>query len=151
MISDVVLVDSVKRNDLFIRAQKWFSEIFIDSARVLEITDKEAGVLTGKAGFCYEESYWGSELITGSIIFTISIYVKDGEYKYEIGNFNHLKTFGVLTSSDTYRYKNNTIASNKWMDKSWRKVKKIATQKAERLAASLFNRMTSISKHEEDW
>lgn len=150
-ISDVVQVDSVRKDDLFIQAQKWFSEIYRDSKSVLQITDKEAGVLTGKANFYYEGPYVGSALMNSVVTYTISVYVKDGRYKYEIGNFNHLKTLGLLTSSDIYPYQNKTMESKKWMDKSWRKVKERSNEEANRLASSLQAAMTTKSTHGGDW
>jgi hypothetical protein len=82
---------------------------FKSSKAVLELEDKEAGKLIGKGTFTAitEESMNDNEFIkkkglvskkvrerknkgdVGSISFIISIYIKDGRYKYEITDLTH--------------------------------------------------------------
>ena len=80
--SSVVQVDGVNASDLYVRAKIWFADSFVDSKNVLEVEDKDAGILIGKGSIAYEPNvYMSSGLIRGHIRFTIKVMVKDGRYK----------------------------------------------------------------------
>src|SRR5690606_790856 len=94
---------------LFTKAREWFTKSFTSSKSVLELEDKEAGKLIGKGTIraVTEESMNDNEFIkrkgmvskkireqknkgdVGTVSFTISIYIKDGRYKYEINDLFH--------------------------------------------------------------
>jgi len=114
-LSDVVLVDSASKATLYSKAREWFSKSFKSAKAVLDLEDKENGKLIGKANFTVFSTESSSEnefvklpklsskylkevkdamnvkktIEVGRIDFTISIYVKDGRYKYEITNTFH--------------------------------------------------------------
>src|SRR5690606_33005985 len=102
--SEVVYLDSIPKATLYTKAREWFVRTFKSSKVVLELEDKEAGKLIGKGDFTAitEESMNDNEFIkkkglvskelrekknkgeVGSVSFIVSIYIKDGRYKYEI-------------------------------------------------------------------
>jgi len=118
--SEVVYVDSLaNKQELFSRAREWFSKSFKSSKSVIEFEDKEIGKIIGKGSFAIisEESMDDNEYIknkglvskalrerkskgeVGTVSFLISIYIKNGRYKYEITNLSHK---GVTTTVAGY-------------------------------------------------
>jgi hypothetical protein len=88
--SDVIMVDSsVTKNELFSRAREWFAKTYNSSTDVVQMEDKENGKLVGKALTQVYHKAMGSNYPSGHINYTISLYFKDGRYKYEITNFHH--------------------------------------------------------------
>ena len=89
--SEVVYVDSLtSKQVLFSRAREWFAKAYKSSTNVIQMEDKESGKIVGKALITvYMTTVFGSHEESGNINYTITIYVKDGRYKYEITDFNH--------------------------------------------------------------
>ena len=84
----VVQVDSASKSVLYNRAMEWFAKTYNSSKDVLQIEDKEAGKLYGKALLSVyvtqiDRTNWGS------VHYEISITVKDNRYKYTITNLYH--------------------------------------------------------------
>ncbi len=77
-------VDSTSQLELYSRSREWFARSFVSSKAVLEMDDKEAGKLIGKAF---------SKMITvggnTEMHFLVSVYVKDNKYKYSFSNISY--------------------------------------------------------------
>lgn len=87
---EVVYVDSsFKKNELFNTAMNWFARTYISSKEVIQLQDKEQGVIIGKGIIPVYYQYMGINTQDGYMNYTISVYVKDGRYKYEITDFFH--------------------------------------------------------------
>ena len=88
--SDIVSVDqSTSKLELFSRAREWFAKTYNSSTSVIQMEDKESGKLIGKAVMqVYRNGILGDRE-HGRVNYTISIYVKDGRYKYIVADFNH--------------------------------------------------------------
>ena len=80
----VVQVDSVNKNTLYTRAKKWFVDTYKSAKDVIQLDDKENGEIIGKGSF--KINYYTRD---PSISHTISIFVKDGRYKYVITSFSY--------------------------------------------------------------
>jgi hypothetical protein len=88
--SEVVTVDSsTSKNELYSRGREWFAKAYKSSTDVLQMDDKESGKIVGKALMQVYHKALGSNYKSGYINYTISLYLKDGRYKYEITNFHH--------------------------------------------------------------
>lgn len=88
--SEVVPVDSsVSKQELFGRAREWFAKTYRSSTNVIQMEDKESGIIVGKALFQVYHRALGSNYPSGYINYTISVYLKDGRYKYVFTNFYH--------------------------------------------------------------
>jgi len=86
--TDVVHTDSTLLTaDLFTLARIWFAETFRTSGSVIQMEDKQSGVLIGKANIplTYKSLIGENEL--QSVLFTFSLYFKNGRYKYEVTDF----------------------------------------------------------------
>src|SRR5258708_6037170 len=128
----VVKIDSASKSDLYNAARQWFNYTFKDSKSVLQIQDKDAGQLSGKAasrGFFSSKVFGVSKKYPASFEFSIDIWVKDGKYKYQIFNIDNYQTgkgngpgLGILTSSETCP-KKYPMTTKKRMNSSWASIK----------------------------
>ena len=85
--TEVVFVDSLtNKQELFSRAKEWFAKTFQSSTNVIQMEDKEDGKIIGKALLPIYNKTLGD---FGHIHYTISIFLKDGRYKYELSDFYH--------------------------------------------------------------
>ena len=88
--SEVIYVDSLaNKQELFSRAKEWFAKAYKSSTNVIQMEDKESGKIIGKALMQVYHKAFGSNYPSGYINYTISIYIKDGRYKYEVTDFHH--------------------------------------------------------------
>lgn len=95
--TDVVSVDSlVKKQELFSKVREWFAKTYNSSTNVIQMEDKENGKIVGKALIQIYKKTAITNYEWGAIHYTISIYIKDGRYKYVITDFYHT---GQYTSS----------------------------------------------------
>ena len=88
--TDVVDVDSsIKKDELYNRAKAWFVTEYKSANAVLQMQDKDAGIIMGKGIF---EAGYNMGLMVGfqivSVYHTVKIFIKDGKYKYEITDLN---------------------------------------------------------------
>ena len=75
--SEVVPAPGMKADKLYNAMRLWFADYFRDSKSVLELDDKEAGILVGT----------GNSLIaSGRLWITIKIMIKDERMKYSLSN-----------------------------------------------------------------
>lgn len=77
--TNVVEVDGVDKEQLYLRAKKWFVIVYKSAKDVIQLDDKENGEIIGKGNFSIV--YYSR---APSIDHTITISVKDGRFKYLI-------------------------------------------------------------------
>lgn len=88
--TEVVSVDSsLNRGKLYNNAKEWFTKIYKSSKEVIQLDDKEKGIIIGKGIIPVYYQYLGTSTQDGYINYTISVIVKDGRFKYEITDFYH--------------------------------------------------------------
>ena len=92
--TEVLNIDtSITKQELYSRAREWFAKTYNSSQSVIQMDDKENGKIVGKALTQVYHKAMGSNFPSGHINYTISIYLKDGRFKYEITNFYHTGQF----------------------------------------------------------
>jgi len=85
--TDVVYVDSsTTKEELFSRAREWFAKAYKSSLDVIQMEDQTNGKIIGKAAISV---YSLTKFPDGHINYTISLYFKNGRYKYELTDFYH--------------------------------------------------------------
>jgi hypothetical protein len=117
--SEIIQVDSVNSQELYVRAHAWFAHTFISAQNVIQLDDKEAGRIIGKGTFAVADNVENPGLmnvhVSGTVDFTIEIQTKDGRYKYIFTNLS-FKLLGmqerdlrseILSTSGTYKNKMN--------------------------------------------
>jgi hypothetical protein len=81
--TDVIVVnDSVLKDELFNRSKNCFVSIFKNSQKVIQEENRENGVIVGKGNIKVYAKALGMSAPAGYVNFTISIYSKNGKYKY---------------------------------------------------------------------
>jgi hypothetical protein len=85
----VVLDTTLKKDELYSRAREWFAKTYKSANSVIQMDDKEDGKIVGRASIPITYNSIGIIAPGGSISYNISVYVKDGKYKYEFANFQH--------------------------------------------------------------
>jgi len=89
--TEIIQVDSVSRNQLYLRANQFFVKAFKSSKDVIQLADKDDGLIEGKGFSIIIEA--GVEL---QMWYSLKIQSKDGRYKYEIHNLYFL--YGTRSS-----------------------------------------------------
>lgn len=89
--TEVVEVPDVEQSILHSRALEWFAKAFKSAQDVIQMNDKENGKIVGKGNFgdININVNLGLVPVEGHVNFTISIYFKEGKYKFEITDFYH--------------------------------------------------------------
>ncbi len=102
--SEVINVDSsITKSELYSRGREWFAKAYKSSTDVIQMEDRESGKIIGKALMVVYHKALGMALESGQINYTISLYCKDGRYKYEVTDFIHTSNYEsgrVKTSCD---------------------------------------------------
>ena len=89
--SGVVTIDSAKAGDLYSRAKNFLAHEYKSSKAVIQVDDKDGGQIVGKGNFSVIINVGFGIKADYVVDHTISIFVKDGKYKYEISElvFNY--------------------------------------------------------------
>lgn len=152
VISEVIEIKNVDKNELFVRGREWFNENFKNSKEVLQIQDKETGELSGKGIFTisYVFHYMGEKTAKTNVSFLLSLWVKDGKYKYELTNLVETELgFGTITVSDETKHKLSGFNEKK-MNDMYKSIKTSAIEKSQSLIDDLKKKMSMTSKSS-DW
>jgi hypothetical protein len=98
---------TLTKDNLYLKGKEWFVSSFKSANDVIQLDDKENGMIQGKGCFSYYSNvkYMGQNQGSGYINFTIKLWVKNGRYKYEFSNFIHTSNgttldMGLITSAD---------------------------------------------------
>lgn len=157
--SEVIQVDSVSKNELYSRAKIWFVKTYKSSKDVLQLDDKEDGKIIGKAVMKYVPSFLsGSSATKGYINYTISVFVKEGRYKYEITDFMHdpdgfeTAPYSVNLITTEGVCPNPKAMAKKWSDRVWVDIKDQIDRNTLALVADLKKNMSKEqSSGSDDW
>jgi len=161
--SEVVTADGFTKDQLYSAALAWYGSAYRSAKAVFDVQDREAGRIVGKPLFKYEPSrFMGSAVIRGVVTYSVTIEVKDGRYRYIIGNFVHEgsrsvslgivvspASLGLLTNAEYCPYPKADIDTGLVND-TWRELKMRATDEAALLIANLKKNMVQPT-HKTDW
>ena len=132
----VIKADSIDKNVLFVAINEWFTTNYSSSKDVIQMSDKEQGVIIGKGNskFIHTPSKFSLTRYGGVIHHTVKCYVKDNRYKVIVQDFNHedvsvdyyngspveATDFGLITHAELYvekgLYKN-------YINEAWEQLK----------------------------
>jgi hypothetical protein len=134
------------KDDLFARAQAWFTKFYPNPSGVISATDPEIGKIEADAKFqLYIEDKKGTSRSVGFIKYDLKIWVKDGKVRYKITDIRleHSVYYGI----------------ERWMDpmhedaeNNPQKLSKIADY-VNALISDFTKHMTviEVQKNEDDW
>lgn len=154
--ANVVQVEGATAAELAARAKSFVVDIYKNPQRVIQSEDDQH--ITVKGSFPYTQSkiMWGAhENTRGSLGYTLSIFCKDGRYKYEMSDFIHDATgsyeFGLLSGADTYQGK-MPMTMKKWRKNIWDDLKVQSTTYAEVIISSIKDKMQAKTEvQNSDW
>jgi len=149
--TDVVQLENttISPEQLYSIAREWFATTFNSANDVLQMDDKDLGKLIGKANFGIDMTAYQTD---SHVDFTISVFVKEGRYKYTITDLEHV--------SNQNGYSGGALEDDKpdcggmrMVKKGWLQVKEQTSEKVALIIADLKATMASSGnkESEEDW
>lgn len=87
--TEVVQVDGVGKNELFLRANEWVVKTFNSAKDVIQLTDKESGKLICKTITGATVGKGWNKVVLYPIFYLITIETRDNRYKITASNFIH--------------------------------------------------------------
>lgn len=132
--SNVIEVEGANKEELFLRAKKWFAKTYKSAQDVIQLDDKESGELIGKGNSSI--SYYARK---PTISHTISISVKDGRFRYVITDLFYSDIQGEKFNIEEF--------PNSWFGK--KKLFEAVDHEVNLIIKSIENGMKS--NEEEDW
>jgi hypothetical protein len=153
--TDVVQEENVSSDNLYNRAKLWFASAYKSSNDVLQVENKQEGMLIGKGAISYNSTFLsGMNTTVGNVNYLIKIFVKDGRYKYEVTDFIHhgaSASFGLLTTDENYP-RNTKKMALKWENRVWNDIKNQVNLEVSSLIPSIKEGMRKpIASEKEDW
>jgi hypothetical protein len=147
--TEVVTVENSKADDLYFRAREWFSRAFKSSNNVLQMDSKERMILIGKGTIEIPpgSTFGPTKDAKGFVHFTITVYLKDGRYKYEIADATHETSWSRNIISAGSLYKSEADGDSVWFGKiNGRAFEYIKTYSAEQLGVLVDSLKLAMSK-----
>ena len=95
-IQKVIEVPNVSSNDLFVRANNWMVNSFVNADSVIEYSDKDAGIIKGK--FTNTLTYFGGTVRSTTII-TIETKENKARISFGLASVNMYNGYGVNQGS----------------------------------------------------
>lgn len=88
--SKVVQADSIDKKELYMRAFTWANTFYKNPADVIREKDAAAGKIVCKARYKITNppNKDGFEKDAGDVMYTLTIQIKEGRYKYELSQIN---------------------------------------------------------------
>ncbi|BCI62242.1 DUF4468 domain-containing protein [Coprobacter secundus] len=157
--SKVIEAKDVDKTSIYFSLRDWISTYYRDTQEVLQMDDKDAGIIIGKAIFLYSMNRPAYSAYDGKIWYSIKLQVKDGRFKAEMSNFVHENekgnapacNLGLITTAENYTDKG---MQKSFHNKVWKDIKIKSEQESnnifsdlEKLAAS----MKPIKEDSDDW
>lgn len=155
--SEVVQLEGATKDQLYNAARLWYANYFRDSKEVLELDDREGGILVGTGwGDIYANI--GITTVKNKFWRTVKIQVKEGRYKYTIGSLD-LETYAdQYSDSVKFSLEDSPISTYPEKMKGKAQMRKVQKQFKEEIIADLQGMCNSIksalnqsSKADDDW
>jgi hypothetical protein len=154
----VIKVDSTKKAIIFATVNDWFASTYNSANDVIQMSDKEEGIIIGNGSMNYNYGKMSYSCYTGYIKYTIKVYVKDNRYKVVLTNFSHSVkagngqqcSLGMITSKELYA---TSGMSKKYHNNVWKDIKAKTESYSNEIRLSL-KKKTSEKKSEkvsDDW
>jgi hypothetical protein len=141
-IAKVITVDSTMNKEaVFVSVNSWFATRYNSSNDVIQMSDKDAGVIIGKALMEVPAPNFSLTCSKGVLNYTIKAQCRDGRFRVEVSNVIHASThpnaagscsFGLLTTDEIYKEKG--MGKNAY-NEAWRLFK----FRIDKYAEELFN------------
>ena len=95
--TEIIHADKLSKNDLYSKINEWFAKSYNSATDVIQLNSKEDGKIIGKGLFVFTVIHRYNNIKTPVLIkvaYTLSIYIKDNKFKYEISSFYTITEMG---------------------------------------------------------
>lgn len=143
--SKIVKTDTtITKDKLYTAAFEWFAANYINGKFVIQMQDKDASLIVGKAAISYDRS---NDAGPSVIDYLIKLSFKDGKMKYEFYQFNSDR-FGVM--------KNGEVTKAPWIVRSalkdaYKRAQNACSRDMVQLTASLEKYYTELNPKKSDF
>jgi hypothetical protein len=134
----VVEVPGATKDQLYTRAYEWLAKTYRSANAVIQMQDKEAGRLMGKGAALVSIKGFSA----GFVRHTLTVYLKDGRYKYVLTDLEHEATGAHNIYSGGPLERPKAEVSFYGGKKAWDSIRKDADSDARQLVADLQASMT---------
>lgn len=158
--SEVVQADSATKDQIYFKLKEWVGTSFNSAKAVIEIDDKDAGLIIIRPVSDYSMRglvYLGFQ---GHLRHTVKLQMRDGRFRVEITNFTHESlpgnckdcSLGLITTDEQYPGR-TALGAKGHMTKVWNDIK----VKAKIISANYFSELpkikfdSAVNNKEEDW
>jgi hypothetical protein len=93
--SEVVQVDSLSKNDIYLRANDWIIKTFNSSKDVIQFNDKDAGKIVCKTITGATIGKGWNKVTIDPVYYLLTIEARPGRYKITASNFIHHYSVGI--------------------------------------------------------
>jgi hypothetical protein len=137
-------VDStINKETLYFNGLEWIGKHFTNASKVIQLSDKEAGLILAKGSFSYmAPGYMLSGAENRSISFMLKFSFKNGKYKLELSDFSD-ELLGTITNGD---YEDRSL-SKKNTQKLW----KVAQEETQSNIVSILKSIREFMVKNTDW
>jgi len=146
--SEVVQVDSnITKNELFSTYMDWIAQNYKSAQNVVQYQDKEAGKIVAKGLFkVMLNDPFGAPCDGGSVYHTLSIYIKDGRFRYILDDIHYDGSPKFTASGDL----GDTKVTGFLFKGQWDSVKLQSEKECKKTIQSL-KAAASNAKKAQDW
>lgn len=157
-LEKVIQTDSIGKNLLYATINDWFASTYNSANDVIQMSDKDAGIIIGKGSMAYSKKGMSYMCYSGYIKYTIKVYVKENRYKVVLTDFNHSVkvgngpqcALGTITTADVYATKG---MSKKYHNNTWNDIKSTVEQYSNGIFESLEKKTNNVKVEtvDDDW
>ena len=150
---ELELIENVDASatELYRRGRVWFTKIFVNPDRVLDLEDPDGHRLAGKGACRFVQTQTsGSDATKGYIRYTVVVDTKDGRYRFWVGSFAHdgaTLDLGLLNNLDDPGELLLPRVPKSWRTQVWADLKRTAMAEATALRDS----MRLAMRETDDW
>jgi len=102
--SKIINIENTNKSDLFVRANNWMVETFNDAESVIQFSDKENGIVTGK--YLMQTIIKGTEIPATKVFAIIKIRVKDNAANIELLPDSYINNYNPLAGGKSFTLEN---------------------------------------------
>ena len=151
--SQVIQMDNLSQKHIYFRAKDWFINSFNSPKNVIQMDDKEDGIIVGKA---QTSTVTYKDVITsqaGYFTYLVTIKVKDGRYKYSISEITYKSEASFTGGNDGADLADEKGGNKgnvpKWKRERWSQIREQAFLQMVNIELSI--QMSMLKEIEDDW
>jgi hypothetical protein len=102
ILSSVTQVPELSKNEIYIIARQWFANTFKSAKHVLQMDDREGGVIIGKAYSPMHVVQMGFRQSGFQMHYTLELSIREGRYKLDMIDISYKKVTSSGSSKPHY-------------------------------------------------